>query len=451
MHEWEDDYWYPDEALQVWIDRIAKPTEDWFGVNLSPDGTPMYRSALTAAEVVASVPRQFVGTGGKSVVIEASDGDVAVVFEDWLEGCIPKGLHHAALERGYLDYYDRPDEGAAYCTPRAEGIFDRADAKLGPGWEPVLEQVFDGRATRFAWVKRRRRTAGAAPEVVHDPDECKVYSLSDDDTYIDVIYGPALEVADTILRHHEIGATGIEDLIDEFEAEGVDPLVGWITGMMVDPSRRGSGVGSAMLSAALAELEGLGVSAVWVLAGAEPGQQDRLREFYGRHGFVLVEDGGWLAPDLMIRPASRTVQGPIPFLPVAVRNVPVEEVRELLDDSFFDEGHAGWDLPAHLQEDLLDRHWVEGEVLIEALVPADKFGELLEWLEAEEEEWGGFESYDNPVVVGPEWAMPWATVATPGYVIIDGWHRVASAVRRGQNQIRAIVGSADPDTEENMG
>ena len=144
-------------------------------------------------------------------------------------------------------------------------------------------------------------------------------------------------------------------------------------------------------------------------------------------------------------------RGSIPFLPVAVRNVPVEEVRELLDGSFFDEGHAGWDLPGHLQEDLLDRHWVEGEVPIEALVPADKFDELLEWLEAEEEEWGGFESCDNPVVVGPEWAMPWATVATPGYVIIDGWHRVASAVRRGQNQIRAIVGSADPATEENMG
>jgi len=158
--EWEEDYWYPDEDLRTWIDSIADPTERWLEVDLSPDGTPVYQSALTAAEVVASIPRHFVGTGGKSVMIEAKDGDVAVLMEDWLEGCIPSDLHHEALEEGYLDYYDRPDGGEEYCAPRAKGIFERADAKLDPNWEPVLEQVFEERATRFAWVNTAATTGG---------------------------------------------------------------------------------------------------------------------------------------------------------------------------------------------------------------------------------------------------------------------------------------------------
>jgi len=125
------------------------------------------------------------------------------------------------------------------------------------------------------------------------------------------------------------------------------------------------------------------------------------------------------------------------------REVPPAQVEEMLRESFFAPHHQGYDLGTAEQREVLDRRWFETEVPIDALVPRERWPEMVQWLEGEEEQWGAFFPGDDPIVIGPEWAMVGVVVGTPGYVILDGWHRVADAVRRGAPMVRAIVGEAD--------
>lgn len=168
----DEDYWGPDEDLRDWAASIGN-AGGWFEPELSLDGTPIYQSVLTVEQVLRSVPTWFVGTGGKSVVIQAADGDVAIVLEDWLE-CYTRALRDEALDAGYDCVWDYPG-GEQYARNTAREMRDERQRKLGPDWTLMLDLPYHDRATRFAWVRPkagsvsgmrnpRMTTAGPRPE-----------------------------------------------------------------------------------------------------------------------------------------------------------------------------------------------------------------------------------------------------------------------------------------------
>lgn len=127
-----------------------------------------------------------------------------------------------------------------------------------------------------------------------------------------------------------------------------------------------------------------------------------------------------------------------------LREVPRAEVEEALAESLFAPGHWGHaELGSSDRKALLDRRWFEADVPIGALVPVDLWRGLVQWLDDAEKEWGGLHPSPEAIIVGPDWALFGRPSATPGYVILDGWHRVADAARRGRLDIRAIVGETD--------
>ena len=128
-----------------------------------------------------------------------------------------------------------------------------------------------------------------------------------------------------------------------------------------------------------------------------------------------------------------------------IREVPKKEVEELLYDSFFSEGHYGYyELGDLEKEEVVDREWVLCEINIFSLLKPEAKEYLIEWLGEEEDEWGAFESYDEPIIVGPLWAFSlYEDYFNYQYTILDGYHRTADAIRKGKDTILAHVGVLD--------
>lgn len=123
-----------------------------------------------------------------------------------------------------------------------------------------------------------------------------VYLSEDEETYIEVLYGPA----DAVAGYFE--ERDFFELADQLRASE-SPTAG-ITGFVVDKGKRRKGVGGQMLQAVLSELDRLGVRSVWVHAVAEPGFTEELPAFYARYGFKGAEADVWPG-EVMVRYQSQ--------------------------------------------------------------------------------------------------------------------------------------------------
>ena len=111
----------------------------------------------------------------------------------------------------------------------------------------------------------------------------------------------------------------------------------------------------------------------------------------------------------------------------------VHEVFDLLKDTYFSEGYRGFG--GDPKEYVEANNWSLEEIDLKDLVMPGRIEWLVnEWLPEE-----GPSMTEGPIVVGPnptdEDRIPWK-----GYEILDGWHRVAEAVGRGDKTITGWVG-----------
>jgi GNAT superfamily N-acetyltransferase len=62
-------------------------------------------------------------------------------------------------------------------------------------------------------------------------------------------------------------------------------LVGYISGMRVDESARGRGLGGALVDRILQAMKEIGIKKIFLHRNAERGKDDALKTFYSDHGF----------------------------------------------------------------------------------------------------------------------------------------------------------------------
>lgn len=111
----------------------------------------------------------------------------------------------------------------------------------------------------------------------------------------------------------------------------------------------------------------------------------------------------------------------------------IAQAKQLLLDSYLRAGHVGDQWGSADRQLLLDGPWWEAEVRPAQLVPREDWSEYLNWLETEERGMDGYryeppQHHDQPILVGPEWAHAGPS-GIAGFVILDGWHRTAAAIR----------------------
>jgi hypothetical protein len=97
MSHWDDPEEWEDEGLaeDVWIPWLrslrAQPDPS------DPSGL-RFLIAVSLEDAIETFPRQFVGTGGETFELVATDGVGLFWAEDWLSGCIPKCADYGTSE-----------------------------------------------------------------------------------------------------------------------------------------------------------------------------------------------------------------------------------------------------------------------------------------------------------------------------------------------------------------
>lgn len=98
--------------------------------------------------------------------------------------------------------------------------------------------------------------------------------------------------------------------------------------------------------------------------------------------------------------------------------------------------------------------WTIESIPVARLVDRSRWPEVIEWIQRERAAFSEEEGYDPedwglvdyPIIIGPDYLHPgvpvdhWTEPAPPAMVIIDGNHRLAEAIERGDETIEAYVG-----------
>jgi len=101
------------------------------------------KTSSTIEQVLKSMPMSWIEEGGVRIHLICQNGELVVLIEDWLSGCIPNDM----------EYGDRETED--YCLMKGAQLGDRVEAKLGPGWISVLDvNEPEDRVIRYAWKKK---------------------------------------------------------------------------------------------------------------------------------------------------------------------------------------------------------------------------------------------------------------------------------------------------------
>lgn len=111
-----------------------------------------------------------------------------------------------------------------------------------------------------------------------------------------------------------------------------------------------------------------------------------------------------------------------------------------LSDTFFSPGYGGDQWGWSEKKNLMDGPWSLQRIPISRLIRPEQFYNVLAWLREEEEEQGiswppiepGTADPEMPIIVGPSWAFSKHSYqGLEDYIILDGWHRTAAALRAG--------------------
>lgn len=142
--------WDPgEEGIEEWVESSGAEFLGYREPDLVSSGTPSFRVSGPLQHSLGSFPFHHIDCGGASLHIVADDGEGIIWLEDWLSGCLPKGLS---------------DEGFGYGDPPVAEYVDKAvdrtvgeiGRKLGAGWRlqsAKSDSGSDQPASRAVWVK----------------------------------------------------------------------------------------------------------------------------------------------------------------------------------------------------------------------------------------------------------------------------------------------------------
>ena len=116
------------------------------------------------------------------------------------------------------------------------------------------------------------------------------------------------------------------------------------------------------------------------------------------------------------------------------------EIEQQLRDSFFAEGHIGFDYGSDAPSQFVaENTWTLEEVSIASLMDENQIDRIIEWIDEEDEQYEmGYD--EGPIIIAPDSYSEQPLTNMPGYSVYDGWHRLGDAARAGRETIQAYVG-----------
>jgi len=151
-HEHPDSY-----GVKGWIKKIGGRLKKWAADPALGSGVPVIVTPLGSKEALLSFPMDHMDESGILVHVVTSDGELIVMAEDWLSGCIPSSFYDLAEEEGpFTDPYDLP-ETQKYCEERMLRYRKKVGKILGKQWRLLIDEPFTSdRSSRFVWFRKER-------------------------------------------------------------------------------------------------------------------------------------------------------------------------------------------------------------------------------------------------------------------------------------------------------